>query len=234
MADINNALTSLNSNWFPRLSFDSKVPCTCGSFCEEHKIVGCVENDCLHLIKLGRRKRGHYFVLKKNQTTLHSLYLDEALTTPMIWCGYKQINTISIQKQFSIGACDSPGFDSFDQPGTSSTFSISPPDLSTTFFMRPPSTRSRMSTPTNPSWLRGASKLLDSGFNHDSWRQLGELLGYKELKLEQFEGSYQPSRSLLKDWLESCGSTLGTEMLLACLNEMKRFDVVDVIVDSEG
>ena len=33
--------------------------------------------------------------------------LDEALTTPMIWCGYKQINTVSIQKQFSIGAYES-------------------------------------------------------------------------------------------------------------------------------
>ena len=175
-----------------------------------------------------------FFRVFFKENYLNFFCIDEALTTPMIWCGYKQINTNSIQKQFSIGACDSPGFDSFDQPGTSSTFSISPPDLSTTFFMRPPSTRSRMSTPTNPSWLRGASKLLDSGFNHDSWRQLGELLGYKELKLEQFEGSYQPSRSLLKDWLQSCGSTLGTEMLLACLNEMKRFDVVDVIVDSEG
>ena len=67
-----------------------------------------------------------------------------------------------------------------------------------------------------------------------SWRQLGELLGYKESKLEQFEGSYHPSRSLLRDWLESCGTNLGTEMILACLNEMKRFDVVEVIVESEG
>ena len=105
-----------------------------------------------------------------------ALLTDEALTTPMIWCGYKQINTNSIQKQFSIGAYESHSggiLDGYinDQPGPSASnnYSLSPPDLSTFFHVRPPSTRSRLSTPTNPSWLRGASKLLDSGFNHDRY-----------------------------------------------------------------
>ena len=96
--------------------------------------------------------------------------------------------------------------------------------------------RSRVSaSPTSPTWLRGASKLLDSGLNCDSWRHLGELLGYKEVKLDQFESSYQPSKTLLKDWLESSkGSELSVEMLLACLKELRRFDVIDVISESEG
>ena len=96
--------------------------------------------------------------------------------------------------------------------------------------------RSRVSaSPTSPTWLRGASKLLDSGLNCDSWRHLGELLAYKEVKLDQFESSYQPSKTLLKDWLESSkGSELSVEMLLACLKELRRFDVIDVISESEG
>ena len=76
---------------------------------------------------------------------------------------------------------------------------------------------------------------MDSGLNCDSWRHLGELLGYKEVKLDQFESSYQPSKTLLKDWLESSkGSELSVEMLLACLKELRRFDVIDVISESEG
>ena len=59
--------------------------------------------------------------------------------------------------------------------------------------------------------------------------------GYKDIKLDQFEGSYQPSKTLLKYWLESSnGSEMGTEMLLASLKELRRFDVIDVINDSEG
>ena len=101
----------------------------------------------------------------------------------MIWCGYKQINTVSVRKIFSISAAELPMLDNYyDLHGSNSTHGylpLSPPDLSTLFHLRPPSTRSRLSfaRPTSPSWLRGASKLLDSGFNHDSWRQLGELLG---------------------------------------------------------
>lgn len=153
----------------------------------------------------------------------------------MIWCGYRQVNTSAIRKQFSVSATDLATMDSYDKAGSSIAFPLTPPDLSTFFHLRPPSTRSRLSTPTSPSWLRGAAKLLDSGFNQDSWRHLGELLGYKEPKLDQFESTYQPSRSLLKDWLETSGGTdLSTEMLIACLKELKRFDVIDVISESEG
>ena len=78
--------------------------------------------------------------------------------------------------------------------------------------------------------------MLEAGFNNDSWRQLGQLLGYKEAKLDQFESSYQPSKTLLKDWLETSGGgfEMGTEMLLAGLKELRRFDVIDVINESEG
>ena len=102
------------------------------------------------------------------------LISDEALSSSMIWCGYKQIHTISIRQKFSISAAELPMLDH----SSNHFLPLSPPDLSTLFHLRPPSTRSRVSySPTSPSWLRGAAKLLDSGFNHDSWRQLGGLLG---------------------------------------------------------
>ena len=53
LSDISNTLATLCSNWFPRISFDPKFPCTCGSVCDDHKIVGCAELECLHLVKLG-------------------------------------------------------------------------------------------------------------------------------------------------------------------------------------
>ena len=110
------------------------------------------------------------------------IFADEALSSSMIWCGHKQINTFSIRKTFSMSAAELPMLDNFYELNSNSTHNylqLSPPDLSTLFHLKPPSTRSRLSSnrPSSPSWLRGASKLLDSGFNHDSWRQLGELLG---------------------------------------------------------
>jgi hypothetical protein len=42
--------------------------------------------------------------------------------------------------------------------------------------------RSRGNTPSNPSWLKGAAKLLESGTFGDDWRAVGKILGYKEPK----------------------------------------------------
>jgi hypothetical protein len=54
VSDVSKALASVTSTWFPRLTFASKVPCICGSSCEYHRIAGCAEPQCLHLIKLGK------------------------------------------------------------------------------------------------------------------------------------------------------------------------------------
>ncbi len=50
---ISKAIAKVCSGWFPRLSFSTKVPCICGSSCEEYRIAMCTEAQCLHLIKLG-------------------------------------------------------------------------------------------------------------------------------------------------------------------------------------
>ena len=51
----------------------------------------------------------------------------------------------------------------------------------------------------------------------------------------QFEETLEPSLSLFRDWLATSGNTkLSVEMLCACLDEIKRGDVVEVIMDAEG
>ena len=67
----------------------------------------------------------------------------------MIWCGYKQINTVSIRKRFSISASEMPLLDEYEPPPGNSSLSLSPPDLSTLFHLRPPSTRW---VPIRPMW----------------------------------------------------------------------------------
>ena len=167
-------------------------------------------------------------------TFKYDCFTDEALSNTTVWCGHRQVDTATIKQQFATSDMTNMGIQ-YEREEDGTILSVAPPDLSTMFHLRPPSTKSRLPTPTSPSWLRGASKLLDAGFNQDSWRSLGQLLGYKDAKLDQLENTYQPSRALLKDWLETSGGTdLSTEMLIACLKDLKRFDVIDVIRESEG
>ncbi len=42
--------------------------------------------------------------------------------------------------------------------------------------------RSPPPPPQSPKWLKGAAKLLESGFEGEDWRALAELLGYKTKK----------------------------------------------------
>jgi hypothetical protein len=54
-------------------------------------------------------------------------------------------------------------------------------------------------------------------------------------RLDQMEETLEPSLALIRDWLTSSGNTkLSVEMLCACLEEIKRHDVVEVIMDAEG
>ena len=41
-----------------------------------------------------------------------------------------------------------------------------------------------------PGWTKAAAKLLEAGKEGEDWRALGELLGYKQSKLEEFEVLY--------------------------------------------
>ena len=64
LSEIGNALASLCSKMFPRITFQSKVLCICGgekATCAEHDIINCKETQCLHLINLGKQ----YCILKK-------------------------------------------------------------------------------------------------------------------------------------------------------------------------
>ncbi len=55
------------------------------------------------------------------------------------------------------------------------------------------------------------------------------------IRIEELDDSLQPAKWLFKDWLSSSGNTkLSVEMLCACLEDMKRHDVVEVIMDVES
>ena len=54
-------------------------------------------------------------------------------------------------------------------------------------------------------------------------------------RLDELEDTLQPSLHLFQDWLASSGNTkLSIEMLCACLEDIKRHDVVEIIQESEG
>ena len=58
LSEIGNALATLCSKMFPRITFQSKVLCICGgekATCAEHDIINCKETQCLHLINLGKQ-----------------------------------------------------------------------------------------------------------------------------------------------------------------------------------
>ena len=47
-------LSAACSVWFPRLSFETKVPCNCGRSCQLHKVGDCRDPSCRHFLPLGK------------------------------------------------------------------------------------------------------------------------------------------------------------------------------------
>ena len=89
-------------------------------------------------------------------------------------------------------------------------------------------------SPPAPPWLRSVAKLLDGGVEGRDWRALAALLGYKQVRVEEFGDSLNPSVLLLNDWFGSSHNTpLSLEMVVACLEEMERVDVIEVIREEE-
>ena len=97
-------------------------------------------------------------------------FLDEALSSQVVWCGYKQVNTRSIRRKFSTSV-------KIEESGLESS-NLIVPDLSTSLEFQPPPDLFNQEN-TWPSWIKGVAKLLESGFDGDDWRALAKLLGYK-------------------------------------------------------
>ena len=70
VSEVGNALASLCSLWFPRLTFCSKVGCICGASCQQHNILACNEPQCLHLINLGTVSTFFYLFHKVGKKSL--------------------------------------------------------------------------------------------------------------------------------------------------------------------
>ncbi len=54
---------------------------------------------------------------------------------------------------------------------------------------------SRQVQPQSPKWLKGAVKLLESGFDGEDWRALADLLGYKTKKYLRISGALRMEAS---------------------------------------
>ena len=136
----------------------------------------------------------------------HSAPGQDCLTAPVLWCDYFRVETTFVQQHFP-----------WERPRPAA----SPPG--------PP-----LYSPPAPPWLRSVAKLLDGGLEGRDWRALAALLGYKEVRVEEFGDSLNPSVLLLNDWFGSSHNTpLSLEMVVACLEEMERVDVIEVIREEE-
>ena len=210
LKDFERCLSLICAKWFPRLSFTAQAPCPCqdDSACKDHQVFRCTDNDCMHFINLGKKS------LAFQRKMLLTFYrLDEALSSDVLWCGYKQVNTRSIRNKFSVEIKSNVS-------------------MNQAWPMEVPSSHAEES---GPSWLRGAAKLLEAGYQGDDWRALAKLLGYKPPMIDQFESTLQPSRAMLKDWIDSAGGTkLATEMVITFLQDLGRHDVIEIIKESEG
>jgi len=143
---------------------------------------------------------------------LHFLALEECLASSVLWCDYFKVETGFIQQHFPAE------HSSYPRGATSPLLPRSP----------------MYSGPPPPTWLRSVAKLLDGGEEGRDWRALGNLLGYKQVRMEEFGDSLNPSVLLLSDWFGSSHNTpLSLEMVIACLDELKRGDVVEVIREEE-
>lgn len=201
---IENCLHTLSVQWFPHLTS-----------------ISCVKCPCLASKACSSHKRKNC----RDQNCIHFLGLNECLSTATVWCEYFKVDTAFIRRYF-------PAEKEWGSP--TDLVSLGPFEdmcAKTLFSPRKPVVNPSSS---QPPWLRSVAKLLDSGCDGQDWRALGSLLGYKNNKVEEFETSLNPSILLLCDWFGSSQNTpLSLEMVLSCLEELNRQDVIAVIKEEE-
>lgn len=133
---------------------------------------------------------------------LHLLSLQECLSSNTVWCQYYKVDTSFIKKYFPVE----------------------------TEWLCEEEVTEPLHQFSSPSWMRGASKLLDINQEGSDWRALAQYLGYNAYKVEQFEMSLQPSVMMMNDWMTTSKNTsLSLEMVISGLEHLGRHDVVSVI-----
>ena len=61
------------------------------------------------------------------------------------------------------------------------------------------------------------------------------LAGYKKLKMDKLNEDLNPGLALIADWILSSGNTtLSVDMLISCLEQMHREDIVEIIQKGQG
>ena len=62
-----------------------------------------------------------------------------------------------------------------------------------------------------------------------------DFVGYKKNKIDKFNDDLNPGLALITDWIISSGNTmLSVDMMVTCLENMFRDDIVDIIQKGQG
>ncbi|CAF0933242.1 unnamed protein product, partial [Didymodactylos carnosus] len=169
-----------------------------------------LSSSCVVLCPCGKICDFHKAPYCTNDFCLHFLNLDECLSNSIVNCGFRRISTACFKQWF---------------PNVTCTVSHSPVieklhELRNSFY----------DEATLPLWLRSASKLLNVTSDENDWSSLAKKLGYQKTIIDHFNSDGNPSLQLMTDWIVRSGNTtLGLDMLLALLKQIKRDDVIETI-----
>ncbi|XP_070564331.1 uncharacterized protein [Ptychodera flava] len=140
---------------------------------------------------------------------LHFLNLDQCLNNKMVLCDHRRIKTAAFKKWF---------------PSKSMQI-VPPPPINAHL-----DGNIRMLEEELPAWMKGVAKLLNAGSEGSDWLALAEKLGYKKAKVQKFADEVNPALEMITDWIYSSGNTtLSIDLMLTCLEQMHREDVIDII-----
>lgn len=156
----------------------------------------------------------------KQAQCMHFLDLDECLASKVVSCEHRRIKTAQFRKWFPAVVEERMG-------------PILSKSITQDFELL--KKHSEAKNTEVPQWVKSAAKLLNGGSEGQDWTSLGKKLGYKKSKMDRFNDDLNPGLALLLDWLISSGNTaLSVDMIVSCLEQMKRDDIVDIVHKGQG
>ncbi|GFN90803.1 protein neuralized, partial [Plakobranchus ocellatus] len=191
---LETSLSELRSLWMKRLAYKFCFPCPCRKVCDLHQVEACPDQDCMHFLDL-----------------------DECLTSQIVCCEHRRVQTESFKKWFP-----SSHSNELKEPV------IGPVHIEQSFG------NIERHMPNLPSWLKGAAKLLNGAPDNQDWMALARTMGYKQNRIETLNEDLNPSLALLTDWIVSSGNTtMSVDVLLHYLKHLGCNDVADIILQAK-
>ncbi|CAN8004517.1 unnamed protein product, partial [Ixodes hexagonus] len=206
-------MEQLRELWYCRLCFKYLVVCPCKAVsCLTHGSRDCQEQGCLHFLPL-----------------------DECLHRKVVYCDYRRVQTDFVRRHFPYASFHGMRGYSAGLRRTSSAMTWDPDQqpLALGFAGMGWDERYGSYQWDEPSWLREAARLLESGNSGRDWLALAKRLGKRPLPAwPRFVEEPNPGIALLRDWRESNGATrYCVDVLVSCLQQMGRHNVAKLIQD---